>query len=162
MDSGFSVRHDLLLGSRHHHPVPRGLWSRSPTVQGIQKGIRWTQPRRGISGGRLLKVNDELAHRIPNGSRVGVTYGERDWGAVVRRKQGHAKSSGLKVGDQNAWHRFDLRTGGESAVHANDDAKPPTHLLVFLVFGSVCADYLGHSGMFVVLDFGSAVSFAHG
>ncbi|MAW41720.1 MAG: hypothetical protein CMJ30_04820 [Phycisphaerae bacterium] len=79
----------------------------------------------------MLKVNDELAYRIPDGPRVCVSYGEWDWGAVVRRKQRHAKSSGLTVWNQNAWHRFDLGTGGESAVHANDDAKPLTHLFSF-------------------------------
>ena len=91
--------------------------------QSFEKHFGRAQPRRSASRGRLFKINDEFAHRIPDRLGVSVLDGKWDRCALVGREQRDAKSSGLAVWDQNAGQATFFRIGEESAIHAADDAK---------------------------------------
>ena len=91
--------------------------------QSFEKHFGRAQPRRSASRGRLFKINDEFAHRIPNRLRVGVLNGKWDRRALVGGEQRHAKSTGLPIWDQDARQATFFRIGEESAIHAADDAK---------------------------------------
>ena len=91
--------------------------------QSFEKHFGRAQPGRSASRGRLFKINDEFAHRIPDRLRVSVLDGEWDRCALVGGEQRDAKSTGLTIWDQNAWQATFFRIGEESAIHEADDAK---------------------------------------
>ena len=94
--------------------------------ESFEKHFGRAQPRRSASRGRLFKINDEFAHRIPDRLRVSVLNGKWDRCALVGGEQCHAKSTGLAIWDQNAGEAMVFRIGEESAIHAADGAKVPT------------------------------------
>ena len=94
--------------------------------QSFEKHFGRAQPRRSASRGRLFKINDEFAHRIPDRLGVSVLNGKWDRCALVGGEQRHAKSTGLAIWDQNAGQATVFRIGEESAIHMVDDAKVPT------------------------------------
>ena len=91
--------------------------------QSFKKHFGRAQPGRSASRGRLFKINDEFAHRIPDRLGVGVLNGKWDRCALVGGEQRDAKSTGLPIWDQNAGYATFFRVGEESAIHDDDDAK---------------------------------------
>ena len=91
--------------------------------QSFKKNFGGPQPWRSAPRGRLLEIDDEFAHRVPNRLRVSVLDGKWDRCALVGGEQGHAKTTGLPIWDQNAGYATFFRVGEESAIHATDDAK---------------------------------------
>ena len=122
--------------------------------QSFEKHFGRAQPGRSASRGRLFKINDEFAHRIPDRLRVSVLDGEWDRCALVGGEQRDAKSTGLTIWDQNAWQATFFRIGEESAIHEADDAKvldgcvaliprDPRFLLAWFGLFGLCGLYRG-------------------
>ena len=114
--------------------------------QSFKKNFGGPQPWRSAPRGRLLEIDDEFAHRVPNRLRVSVLDGKWDRCALVGGEQGHAKTTGLPIWDQDTGQAAFFRVGWESAIHAVDDAKILNACVAFLCGIAGCAVCAGCEG----------------